>query len=67
MANLAAAKQKLIGDLTAQPPLPDFDLNDLPQNVTDPIWDQIERNYNLTLPELSALKNWKQRRWTELF
>lgn len=34
------------------------DPNDLPKARTEPLWDRIETTYDLTLAELSALKNY---------
>lgn len=34
-----------------------FPFEDLPNDRNDPVWDKIEKKCDLTLPELSALKN----------
>lgn len=34
-----------------------FLLTDLPKNVNSPLWDQIQRIYQLSLPEVSVLQN----------
>lgn len=35
-----------------------FPLTDLPLDRDSPVWDRIEKTYDLTLPELSALRNY---------
>lgn len=35
---------------------PSFPLIDLPNDINDPLWERIERDYQLSLPMLSALK-----------
>lgn len=51
--DLTAAKRKL-SQTQGKPP---FSLSSLPQARDDRIWDRIETEYNLSLGELSALKN----------
>ncbi len=48
-ADLTSAKHKIA------PFFADFGC--LPRNVTDPLWDRVESEANLTLAELGALKN----------
>jgi len=36
---------------------PDFLFEDLPNDRSDPLWTEIRTTYNLSLAELSALKN----------
>jgi hypothetical protein len=36
---------------------PDFLFEDLPNDRSDPLWTEIRSEYNLSLAELSALKN----------
>ena len=52
--DFAAAKQKLLGNAGNIPP---FSFDSLPLDRSDPLWDRIETTYNLSLTELSTLKN----------
>ena len=51
-ANLVSAKSRL-----ANPPIgkPEYPLEDLP-DISDPLWVQIQTDYELSVPELGALK-----------
>ena len=49
------AVQKLAGGT------PRYDLVNLPLDVTSPLWGRIEKQYNLTLPEVGALQNYLHR------
>mmetsp|Transcript_1142 Transcript_1142/g.1461 ORF Transcript_1142/g.1461 Transcript_1142/m.1461 type:complete len:538 (+) Transcript_1142:34-1647(+) len=51
--DLASAKQRLLGNADTPP----FSFDSLPLNDLSPLWDRIEAKYNLSLAELSALKN----------
>mmetsp|Transcript_28555 Transcript_28555/g.36928 ORF Transcript_28555/g.36928 Transcript_28555/m.36928 type:complete len:105 (-) Transcript_28555:4737-5051(-) len=54
--DLVSAKQKLlVGD--ADNNIPPFNFDSLPMSVIDPVWNRIETSYNLSLAELSVLKN----------
>ena len=50
-ASLQSAKDKLLQGASPYP------LEDLPHDRADPLWNEIRTEYNLTLPELGALKN----------
>ena len=49
------AVQKLAGGT------PRYELVNLPLDVTSPLWGRIEKQYNLTLPEVGALQNYLHR------
>jgi hypothetical protein len=49
--DLAFAKQKLANNVSP------FNVDSLPLDRNDSIWADIRKEYGLTLPELSALKN----------
>jgi hypothetical protein len=49
--DLASAKQKLLNNV------PPFNFDSLPLDRNASIWNRIETNYSLNLPELSALQN----------
>jgi hypothetical protein len=35
-----------------------FKLADLPRNISDPLWNDMRREYKLTIPEISVLKTY---------
>ncbi|KAL7565687.1 hypothetical protein ACA910_019776 [Epithemia clementina (nom. ined.)] len=52
--SLQSAREKLLEESKRGPPFP---LEELPKDRTDPLWTAIARQYNLSLVEQSALKN----------
>ena len=61
MSALELAMQLLAGNAIP------FPFEDLPKRYDDPLWDKIEERYNLSLPQVSALKNEVYGKWFKCY